>query len=96
MLDAEIADLRGKLRGKGYPEPVEVTGTLYVGWNTSTQAPDFLIVGGAVVSMTYEYMELVTPKFLRRDGDRVIFLGQLFRILADCPELETVYLERQD
>ena len=83
------------LRAKGYPEPVEVTGTLYVGWNTSTQATDLLIVGGDVVSMSYQYMEQVAPKFLRRDGDQVVFLGHCFHVINDCPELETVYLERQ-
>ena len=45
--------------------------------------------------MTYEYMEKVTPKFLTRDGDLVTFLNHEFCIIADCPELEAVYLERQ-
>ena len=82
-----------------YPDPVEVTGELYVvprhdRWFNVTGI-DYLWFGGDVVSITYELLEDTDQKILKRDGDRVTFLGFELQIIADSPELKKVYLERQ-
>ena len=88
------------LKVKGYPAPIEVTGWLYlvsthdefgnpVGMRTEW-------VGGKVISMSYGLLEMAPRELVQRDGDKVTVLDQELRIIADCPELATVYLERQD
>ena len=52
-------------------------------------------VGGKTISMSYELLEMAPQAYLQRDGDKVTILDQELRIIVDCPELETVYLERQ-
>ena len=88
------------LRAKGYPEPVKVTGWLYLvashdalGNPTGTRTE---WVGGKTISMSYGLLDMADSKYLVRDSDTVTLFGHVLHIIADCPELETVYLERQE
>ena len=45
--------------------------------------------------MSYGLLDMANSKYLIRDSDTVTLFGHALRIIADCPELETVYLERQ-
>ena len=87
------------LRAKGYPEPVEVTGWLYlIASHDELGNPTGIRtewVGGKTISMSYGLLEMAPQAYVQRDGDKVTILDQELWIIADCPELETVYLERQ-
>jgi len=50
--------------------------------------------GGDVLAMDYDLFDDADPQYLQRDGDIVTLLQFKMRVIADSPELETLYLER--
>lgn len=77
---------------KTYPAPVEVTGWIRVVEADSRVTGEW--VGGDVAAMSYELLEGGDPRYLQREGDIVTLCGHRMRIIADSPELETIYLRR--
>lgn len=79
-----------------YPPPVEATGRIFFStvFDDNLDVVGFHLVwdGGDVLPIAYELLEQLSDH-IQRDGDNVTLFGCTAEVVADSPELQTLYVK---